>query len=272
MNDFFTVFHVVCKHKIKLFIFIVLAWFCFFLSGGEHLEYVTVSPDKGYRLEHYTPRRYQLLLHPTMESPGFVRLYNNHSNRYFGESEVVDFFAEGFPTMWHMDIDGTVAASMSVRYENIPPLDSFRRELPIPVYSFLDHAEKYGLPVLGFNSDGTAILSKTRDCEIKGQKIVIPSDERCDFYNPVLPQCNKDDSSEDNNKVCKIESILAFEKNYQNWLFSNLYDCSLIEYNLKNNSGTADKYLANLYALRGCGPYNKLRNSLNEPVQSINPS
>lgn len=132
MNDLLTVFYIIRKHKFKFVIFLVFMWFCIYLYGGEKLEYVSVSPDMGYRLEYYTPRRYQLLINLNKETPTFVRLYNNHNNRYFGESQVVDFRAGDAAPIWNIEQRGKVAVGMSIYYENIPPLSPEGKELPIP--------------------------------------------------------------------------------------------------------------------------------------------
>lgn len=136
MNELLIVLRILYRHKFKLIACIAFIMFCFYLSGGEQLEFVSLSPDKGYRMEHYSPRRYQILLHPTMNSPGFVRLYNNYTNRYFGESQVADFSAGDAAPLWQMDKGGEVSVGLYITYENVPPLSPSGKELPIRPFSF----------------------------------------------------------------------------------------------------------------------------------------
>lgn len=132
MNDLLIILRIAYRNRFKLIVFFVFVVFCFYLSGGERLEFVSLSPDKGYRIEHYQPRRYQMLLHPSLDAPGFVRLYNNYTNRYFGESQVADFSGgDAFP-IWNINNRGTVSVGMYIRYKNVPPLSPDGKELPIP--------------------------------------------------------------------------------------------------------------------------------------------
>jgi hypothetical protein len=90
-----------------------------------------VSPDRTYRAEVYRPSLFQWLLNLDMEDPGFVRLYRNTDNHYFGESPVADLF-KGAEVFWHMAISGRVVVGHDIVFEGIPPMTAWGQELALP--------------------------------------------------------------------------------------------------------------------------------------------
>ena len=113
---------IVSRHKKKLILIAIVAALSLAYPRAE-IEFVTISPDDSYRLEHWWPGLLPALYYRhirDMESPGFVRLYNNHDNTYFGESPVIDFFG-GRKTYWPIDDDRTVSIDGEFEYKNVPP-------------------------------------------------------------------------------------------------------------------------------------------------------
>jgi hypothetical protein len=121
MDDLVTVFRIATRHKGKLIAVSLIAGLAVFLYPRARLDYVSVSPDGTYRVEAYSPSLYQWLMNLDMEDPGFVRLYRNFDNHYFGESQVVDFFG-GAGIRWNMATSGEVDAGRDIEFRNIPPV------------------------------------------------------------------------------------------------------------------------------------------------------
>ncbi|MBI3897431.1 MAG: hypothetical protein HY308_03935 [Gammaproteobacteria bacterium] len=131
MNDLQTVLKIVAKHKGKLLTISVLVGLAVYFYPRAHVEYVSVSPDRTYRIEMYYPSLFQWLLNRDKQDAGFVRLYRNFDNQYFGESEVVDFFG-GAQTMWMMDISGRVRVGRDVVFEGVPPVTAAGEVMKVP--------------------------------------------------------------------------------------------------------------------------------------------
>jgi hypothetical protein len=132
MDDLRTILRIIIRRKAIVLTVALIAAVTVFLTSGARLEFVSVSPDRTYRLECYSPRHYQRLLHWRMEEPGFVRLYRNTDNAYFGESVVADFFGGTGESFWLMDKTGEVAVGGSILYKNVPPISPAGEILPIP--------------------------------------------------------------------------------------------------------------------------------------------
>ncbi|MBI3899488.1 MAG: hypothetical protein HY308_14520 [Gammaproteobacteria bacterium] len=92
MDDIAAVLRIIVKHKGKLLAIGLLLSLWLFAYPRAHLDSVEVSPDRTYRLEFYRPGLLQHFLNREKSSPGFVRLYRNFDNEYFGESDVFDCF------------------------------------------------------------------------------------------------------------------------------------------------------------------------------------
>ncbi|MBI3898186.1 MAG: hypothetical protein HY308_07800 [Gammaproteobacteria bacterium] len=132
MEDLVTVLRIIAKHKGKLLTLGLVVGVVLFLYGGDNLKYAGCSPDDTYRLEYYDARRYQRLLNSEMEAPSFARLYRNFDNKYFGESNVSDFFGGNADTIWNMANTGNVMVGQGILFENIPPVTQDGVVLPIP--------------------------------------------------------------------------------------------------------------------------------------------
>jgi hypothetical protein len=132
VDDLRTVWRVIARRKAMLLAAVLIASATGFLATGEKLEFVSVSPDRTYRLEYYTPRRYQRLVHWKMGEPAFVRLYRNIDNAYFGESIVADFIGGTGDPIWLIDKTGEVAIGGAILYQDIPPVTAGGEVLPVP--------------------------------------------------------------------------------------------------------------------------------------------
>jgi hypothetical protein len=110
------------KYKVRLFVVIALISLAIWLPGGARFEYVDFSPDRTYRVEFYSPKRYQRVLHPTMKMPGFVRLYRNTDNILLAESHVADFFSGDAQVFWLMETTGEVAVGRDIVFKDVPPV------------------------------------------------------------------------------------------------------------------------------------------------------
>ena len=132
MDDLRTILRIIIRRKAVVLAVVLIAALAAFLTSGARLEFVSVSPDRTYRLEYYSPRQYQRLLHWRMEEPGFVRLYRNTDNAYFGESVVADFFGGTGESFWLMDKTGEVAVGASILYRSVPPVTASGEVLPVP--------------------------------------------------------------------------------------------------------------------------------------------
>jgi hypothetical protein len=132
VDDLRTIGRTLIRHKGKLLTVLVLAGVLAFLVSGATLEFVSVSPDRTYRLEYYRARHYQRLMHWSMELPSFVRLYRNTDNKYFGESNVADFFGGNGRSMWLIDKAGEVAVGRDISFTGVPPVTASGDVLSIP--------------------------------------------------------------------------------------------------------------------------------------------
>lgn len=130
MDDLRMLLVVARRQKYKVALAAVLGA-CIVLYPGPKLEFTEISPDKSYRLEHWVPGPLSLMYYlyvRDMHLPGFARLYSNHDNTYYGESQVFDYIG-GQQTYWMMDIDRTVGIGGEVTFTNVPP-DSERYPKP----------------------------------------------------------------------------------------------------------------------------------------------
>jgi hypothetical protein len=132
MEDLRTLWRILGRHKGKLLVVLALAGVLFFLVSGAKLEFVSVSPDRTYRLEYYSARHYQRLMNWSMELPSFVRLYRNADNKYFGESTVADFFGGNDRSLWLIDEAGEVAVGRDISFTGIPPITASGDILSVP--------------------------------------------------------------------------------------------------------------------------------------------
>jgi hypothetical protein len=132
VEDLRTILRIILRRKAFALSTVLIATLGAYFAGGAKLQFVTVSPDRMYRLEYYTPRRYQRLVYFQMELPRFVRLYRNTDNAYFGESIVADLFGGTGEAFWLIDKTGEVSVGGSIRYTNVPPVTAAGEILPIP--------------------------------------------------------------------------------------------------------------------------------------------
>jgi hypothetical protein len=132
VDDLRTILRIIIRRKGVVLTLALIAVLAVFLTGGARMEFVSVSPDRTYRLEYYSPRHYQRLLHWLTEEPGFVRLYRNTDNAYFGESVVANFFGGTGESFWLMEKTGEVAVGGSILYKNVPPVTPAGEILPLP--------------------------------------------------------------------------------------------------------------------------------------------
>lgn len=132
MEDLRIIWRILARYKGQLLTVLALVGVLVFLAGGATLEFVSVSPDRTYRLEYYNARHYQRLMNWSMELPNFVRLYRNTDNKYFGESNVADFFGGNGRSTWLIDKTGEVAVGRDILFTGIPPVTASGDALPIP--------------------------------------------------------------------------------------------------------------------------------------------
>jgi hypothetical protein len=133
MEDLLTLLRMAIKHKGKLSL-VALAVLAV-AYPGRRMEYVSVSPDGSYRLEHYQPALPVYLYYKHfsgMQNPAFVRLYRNMDNRYFGESPIVDYFGGEPDTYWDMKGKGEVAIGGRFVFHGVPPVGPGGQILAIP--------------------------------------------------------------------------------------------------------------------------------------------
>jgi hypothetical protein len=131
MDDLITVLQIAARHKGKLLGVAGLVVVAIFLYPRAQLQYVSVSPDRTYRIEMYGPSLYQWVLNLDMEDPGFVRLYRNTDNHYFGESPVTDFLG-GADVIWNMAHSGNILVGRDVMFKEVPPVTAWGQVLEIP--------------------------------------------------------------------------------------------------------------------------------------------
>lgn len=100
--------------------------------GGSRKLAEERSPDGDYRVELFTSTRLQSVLHPSMDEPGFVELYNNRSGKLVATGPVVDFFggANG-QVLWLNKNWGQVAVGRDTLFSNVPPLNPDGEPMPI---------------------------------------------------------------------------------------------------------------------------------------------
>lgn len=120
MNDLITILRVLRRHVGKLVTFFILIALVAVVAREGPLEYVAVSPDDSYRIEHYTPSLYQSWASGIYD-PTIMRLYRNTDNEFMGESGVVDL-SSGPKTLWSMERSGEVIVGTIHVFENVPPV------------------------------------------------------------------------------------------------------------------------------------------------------
>nr|WP_294503695.1 hypothetical protein [uncultured Rhodopila sp.] len=106
---------------------VMLAWG---FTGGEIFQ-TTTNEDGTYRLDFFTPDRFNRLLHPDMETPGFVRLYRVSDGSIIGTSRVVDFFGGNARVTWLLAMTGQVSVGRDVMFWHVHPVSPSGALLPI---------------------------------------------------------------------------------------------------------------------------------------------
>lgn len=66
-----------------------------YMEGGSRLIDVALSPDGRYRVEQYSPKRWQVWVEPPADMPGFARLSRTNEGQSLGDSEVFEQSGNG---------------------------------------------------------------------------------------------------------------------------------------------------------------------------------
>ena len=98
---------------------------------GSEIFQTETNDDGTYRLDFFTPNRFDRLLHPGMEIPGFVRLYRVSDGNVIGTSPVVDFFGGNARVTWLLAMTGQVAVGRDVTFWHVHPVSPSGALLPI---------------------------------------------------------------------------------------------------------------------------------------------
>lgn len=103
------------------------------LPRGAELTYVVHNPNRTYRVEFYTARHWQRLLHPGMYEPGFVRLIDNcDPDRLTREGPVVEREGGGNShVVWLEALNGRVGVGRDTHFTGVPPISADCKVLPV---------------------------------------------------------------------------------------------------------------------------------------------
>ncbi|MDH2432705.1 hypothetical protein QCD60_09015 [Pokkaliibacter sp. MBI-7] len=108
------------NHKKKLIFILVISFFTLWGSRSQ-LDFSVYSPDGGYRLEYYSPSKFDWIMNINMITPGRVKLYRATDNTLLGSSPVVELSGIG-PAFWEIARDNEihVFSQPGVFFKNIP--------------------------------------------------------------------------------------------------------------------------------------------------------
>jgi hypothetical protein len=261
MTDLLTLLEILRRRKWSLGFFLVLLLGGYYLTGGERLRYMESSPDYFYRLEVYSPYRYQ---YPIAISRSvfdirdyvFIRLYSNlPGNRFLGETPLVSDRESATTRLWDQWESGLVSAGMSndekdTEFAGIPPIDpATRQALPVSQRTVVVFSDPEVLERVA-NLDGNeALCDAQRVVETHGKTY---HSLQCPFYPPPYPPCVERPEGEA--ELCRIEAARNHDTSYRMAL-SNLY-CRDMEANLDHFAGKRiARDIAWAYKAAGCGLY-----------------
>jgi hypothetical protein len=266
MTDLLTLLEILRRRKWSLGFLLVLLWGISDLTGGERLRYMESSPDYFYRLEVYSPYRYQDPIGKGLfdgDESVFIRLYSNlPGNRFLGETPLVSDRESAITRLWDQWESGRVSAGMSddekdTEFTDIPPIDpATRQALPITSQrTVVDFSDPEGLERLA-NLDGNkAVCDAQQVVETDGRQYILS----CAFYPPPSPRC--EERPEGEAELCRIEAARNYETSYRMALFRMAYgksdaNCWRIENLLERFAGSRiARDLAWAYKIGQCGPY-----------------
>lgn len=90
------------------------------LYGGDELQYVNTSTgDQRFRMEMYSAKRYQRLLHRHLIDPGYFVLYDNLRNHRLRQSGVVELTDVG-QVRWRLGLKGEVLVGSTIYWQFVP--------------------------------------------------------------------------------------------------------------------------------------------------------
>lgn len=111
---------IILNHKKKLIFLLTLVSFIIWGSRNQ-LDFSVYSPGGGYRLDYYSPSKFDWIMNINMIMPGRVKLYRTTDNALLGSSPVVELSGIG-PAFWEIARDNEihVFSQPGVYFKNIP--------------------------------------------------------------------------------------------------------------------------------------------------------
>lgn len=134
MDDLRTLLRIARKHgALSLLLALAVPLFVWLRQGAE-LTSVALNANRTYRIEFYTARHWQRLLHPGMYEPGFVRLNDNcEPGRLSREGPVVEREGGGnSQVVWLEALNGWVGVGRDTHFKRVPPISRDCKVLPVP--------------------------------------------------------------------------------------------------------------------------------------------